>query len=162
MRKFLLLFFVFCCCSVTGKQVKVGSDVLFTKEYAGLLKGKRIGVITNHTAVNHQMQSTIDLFKEHALDYNYRLIAFFAPEHEIDGSGYAGEKIGDSKDPDGVPIYSLHGETRRPTAHMLRHINLLVYDIQDIGSRSYIYGDTFFCDGRGGKTRYSCCCSRST
>ncbi|MBA3816690.1 MAG: DUF1343 domain-containing protein [Parachlamydiaceae bacterium] len=114
------------------------------QEYAEKLKGKRIGLITNHTAVNGKMMSTADVFKKHADGKGYKLVALFAPEHGMNGTSYAEEMVEESKDVDGIPIYSLHGKTRRPTDVMLKEINLLVFDIQDIGSRSYTYISTLF------------------
>lgn len=125
-------------------RVKVGIDNLFTEEHTSILKGKKIGLITNHTAVNGKMESTSGLLKKNAHAYNYTLKALFAPEHGITGASYASEAIDDEKDPDGIPIYSLHGKTKRPTEKMLKNLDLLIYDIQDIGSRSYTYVTTLF------------------
>lgn len=125
-------------------KVKVGAELLFTDAYANLIKGKRVGLITNHTAVNNKMISTIDLLKKNAAKYGFTLTALFAPEHGITGSAHASEAVKDEKDPDGIPIYSLHGSTRRPTEKMLAKIDLLLFDIQDIGSRSYTYSTTLF------------------
>lgn len=140
-----LLLLVFCLwTSFAYAQLQLGIDRLFTPEYSHLLKGKRIGLITNHTAINHQRRSTIDLFKSHSSSFHYTLSALFAPEHGLTGGQYADEKVPNSHDAAGIPIYSLHGETRRPTNTMLQNIDLLVYDIQDIGSRSYTYISTLF------------------
>lgn len=84
------------------------------------------------------------LLKKGAKEGGYTLTALFAPEHGLNGKAYASNQVVDSKDRDGVPIYSLHGATRRPTAEMLKNIDLLIYDIQDIGSRSYTYVNTLF------------------
>lgn len=115
-----------------------------SEDYSDLLKGKKIGLITNHTAVNSKLKSTIDILKENAKRKDFLLTALFAPEHGITGSNYASESIEDELDHDGIPIYSLHGKTRRPTPEMLKDIQLLIYDIQDIGSRSYTYITTLF------------------
>lgn len=71
-------------------------------------------------------------------------MALFAPEHGLQGKAYASRHVADSQDRDGIPIHSLHGTTRRPTQQMLKGIDLLIYDIQDIGSRSYTYINTLF------------------
>lgn len=113
-------------------------------DYASLLKGKQIGLIVNHTAVSSGMASTVDIFKANASFRGYTLSALFAPEHGFTGSAYNSEAIAESSDPDGIPIYSLHGKTMRPTDEMLKRLDLLVYDIQDIGSRSYSYIATLF------------------
>lgn len=125
-------------------KVNVGSDLIMAEDYADLLKGKRIGLITNHTAVNSKLISTVDVFKLNAKSKGYQLVALFAPEHGITGAAYNSELIDEDEDPDGIPIYSLHGKTMRPTDAMLKHIDFLVYDIQDIGSRSYSYITTLF------------------
>lgn len=130
--------------TANAPKVSVGIDVLFTEEYAGLLKGKKVGLITNHTAINRQLQPTREVLKAQARSHGYVVSALFAPEHGITGRAYESEAIKDEMDPDGIPIYSLHGKTRRPTSAMLRNINILLYDIQDIGARSYTYISTLF------------------
>jgi len=144
--KILLLFLLLFVASAEAfsAKVKVGSEQLFTEDYVSALKGKRIGLVTNHTAVTSRMLSTVDLLKEKAKANGYTIIALFAPEHGIKGVSYAGEHVIDEKDPDGIAVYSLHGSTRRPTDAMLKNIDLLIYDIQDIGSRSYTYVNTLF------------------
>lgn len=126
-------------------KVVVGIDVLLTKEeHMALLKGKRVGLITNHTAVNRDLLSTAELLKSNAASRGYKVTALFAPEHGISGVFYAEDSVEDEKDPDGIPIFSLHGKTQRPTKKMLDRVDLLVYDIQDIGARSYTYVTTLF------------------
>lgn len=129
----------------TNPKVIVGIDILLhNAKYSRLLKGKRIGLITNHTAINSSMQTTIDLLKANADAGGYTLTALFAPEHGLKGAAHASEMIVDEQDPDGIPVYSLHGKTKRPTEAMLKHVDVLIYDIQDIGSRSYTYITTLF------------------
>lgn len=119
-------------------EVKVGAEVLLEEEkYRLLIQGKRIGLITNHTAINHSYQTTFETLND------YRITALFTPEHGFWGDVHADDKISDSAFDD-VVIYSLYGKTRRPTADMLKNIDLLIYDIQDIGSRSYTYISTLF------------------
>ena len=122
--------------------VQLGIDRLFDVEYQGVLRGKNIGLVTNHTAIDSNGLSTIDRFKQHAQSSGYVLKALFAPEHGLNGLQYAAESVTDARDPDGIPIFSLHGATRRPTTAMLASVNLLIYDIQDLGSRSYTYSTT--------------------
>lgn len=124
--------------------VTVGIDMLFTEENEHLLHGRRVGLITNHTAINKELRSTCDVMKANAKKYGYRITALFAPEHGISGIFYAEDDVNDEVDPDGIPIYSLHGKTQRPTGKMLNNIDVLIYDIQDIGSRSYTYITTLF------------------
>ncbi len=125
-------------------KVEVGSDRLFTREYVTLLKGKRVGLLTNHTALNSRREHVLTLLKRYAKEGSYRITALFAPEHGLFGAAWADEAVGDSVDPDGIPIFNLFGKTQRPTAEMLAKIDLLIYDIQDIGSRSYTYTNSLF------------------
>ena len=118
-------------------SVDLGVDVFFKEQHYQKYLNKRVGLITNQTGVNRNQCSTIDLFKQHSL-----LIALFAPEHGLNGHQYAWEKVIDQKG--AIPVYSLHGKTRRPTAEMLQNLDTLVYDIQDIGVRSYTYATTLF------------------
>ena len=125
-------------------KVKVGIDRLMQIEYAKLLNGKRIGLITNHTAIGSNFHTTADILKENAEDKGYTLVALFAPEHGIHGASYAFETVEGERDADNIPIHSLYGKTNRPTDEMLKGINMLIFDIQDIGSRSYTYISTMF------------------
>lgn len=126
-------------------NVELGIDQLFQQsEYTSLLRGKRIGLVTNHTAINAQCKTTFDILKQHAAKQGYTIQALFAPEHGLNGASYADESVSHRKNSDGLPIYSLYGSTRRPTAEMLKNIDLIIYDIQDIGSRSYTYISTLF------------------
>lgn len=128
---------------IEGK-VTLGVENLFSPPYQQILHGRRIGLITNHTAIDSKGNSTLNLFKQHAQSEGYSITALFSPEHGLNGIQYAGQNVNDQKDISGIPIYSLHGSTRRPTNSMLKDITLLVYDIQDIGSRSYTYISTLF------------------
>lgn len=121
------------------KIVKTGIEVLRSDGF-GLLKGKNVGLITNPTGVDSQLKSTIDILFEAK---GVKLVALFGPEHGVRGDVYAGEKIESAKDPvTGLPVYSLYGSTHKPTPEMLQGIDVLVYDIQDIGCRSYTYIST--------------------
>ena len=117
--------------------VKPGVDV-FLEQYAYLVRGKRVGLITNQTGVSADGTSTIDLLHR---DQRVNLVALFSPEHGIRGTAAAGEHIGDSTDPKtGLHVYSLYGlKGRKPTPEMLRNLDVLIYDIQDVGSRAYTY-----------------------
>jgi uncharacterized protein YbbC (DUF1343 family) len=113
-----------------------GIDVLL-RDSLQLVQGKRVGLITNHTAVTRDGRSDIDvLFNTPGV----KLTALFAPEHGIRGQVDGGESIGNGRDTKtGVPVYSLYGATERPTSAMLRNVDVLLYDIQDIGARPYTY-----------------------
>ena len=116
--------------------VRVGIDVL-RLQGAGPLAGRRVGLITNHTGRTADGRSTIDVLHEHP---DLELVALFAPEHGIRGVAEAGETIASGRDArTGLPIHSLYGETRTPTAGMLEGVDALAFDIQDIGTRYYTY-----------------------
>ena len=120
-------------------QVKTGIEILKQSDFQ-LLAGKRVGLITNPTGVDSKLRSTIDILYNAK---NVNLVALFSPEHGVRGAYAAGDKIEtytDSKTK--LPVYSLYGKTRKPTIEMLNGIDVLVYDIQDIGCRSYTYIST--------------------
>ncbi len=120
-------------------KVKTGIDVLRERGF-DILQGKRIGLITNPTGLTSDMQSTVDvLFNAPGVN----LVALYSPEHGVRGDIDAGKEINGFNDPrTGLPVYSLYGRTRRPTKEMLQGIDMLVYDIQDIGVRSYTFIST--------------------
>lgn len=127
--------------STTAKAPKVltGIDMLEHQNFKPL-QGKRIGLITNPTGVNRYLKSTIDILHDAP---NVQLVALYGPEHGVRGDIYAGAKVQDQKDEKtGLPIFSLYGKTRKATKEMLRGIDALVYDIQDIGSRSFTFIST--------------------
>jgi uncharacterized protein YbbC (DUF1343 family) len=142
---FFLVSFIFSLTiAEASTKVKLGIDLLMQDEYVQLLKGKKIGLITNHTGVDSHFTPTIEILKANAAEKGYTVAALFAPEHGINGAACAAQAIETTKSSDGIPIYSLYGKTERPTDEMLKHVNLLIYDIQDIGSRSYTYIATMF------------------
>ncbi len=125
--------------SVASESVAPGLEVLL-KQQKALIAGKRVGLITNHSAVDRQMRSAIDLL---AGAPGIKLAALFAPEHGVRGAAQAGDSIETSVDTKtGIPIYSLYGKTTRPTPEMLKGIDVLVFDIQDVGVRFYTYINT--------------------
>lgn len=116
--------------------VSPGVDVLL-RDSLHVLRGKRVGLITNHTGRSASGETTIDLL--HRAD-GVNLVALFSPEHGIRGAAEAGEKVSSSVDEKtGLPVRSLYGETRVPSAEMLADVDVLVYDIQDVGARVYTY-----------------------
>lgn len=121
------------------QPVETGLETLVKSNFKTLI-GKRIGLITNPTGVDRNLRSAVDiLFNAPGIN----LTALYGPEHGVRGEFTAGEIIGSAKDPaTGLPVFSLYGETRKPSKEMLRGIDILVYDIQDIGSRSYTYIST--------------------
>lgn len=143
-----LLWLLLCCSMFSGTpawaqkiKVKTGIEMLKESNFK-LLKGKRVGLITNPTGVDNQLRSTIDILHRAP---NVQLVALYGPEHGVRGDVHAGDKVSDFKDPNtGVPVYSLYGSTRKPTKEMLEGVEMLVYDIQDIGCRSYTYISTLY------------------
>src|SRR5664279_4071464 len=117
--------------------VKTGLDILAADEFKRLA-GKRIGLFTNPSAVDASLNSALSLFKAAAANGQIRLEALFAPEHGIDAAAADGVEIASSSERN-LPIYSLYGETQRPTVEMLDRIDLIVCDIQDIGVRYYTF-----------------------
>jgi uncharacterized protein YbbC (DUF1343 family) len=125
--------------AVTPLKVKTGIEVLRDRNF-DILKGKRVGLVTNPTGVDSKLKSTIDILFE-AKEVN--LTALYGPEHGVRGNYSAGEHVDYYiDDATQLPVYSLYGSTRKPNADMLKNIDMLVFDIQDIGSRSYTYIST--------------------
>ncbi len=120
-------------------RIKTGIEVLKADNFK-ILEGKRVGLITNPTGVDNHMVSDIDIL---AAAPNVNLVALFGPEHGVRGNAYAGDAVNDSIDQaTGLPVRSLYGKTRKPTPEMFADIDVLVYDIQDIGCRSFTYIST--------------------
>jgi len=119
-----------------GSGPEPGIEVLL-RERAGDLKGKRIGLVTNMTGVDRALRSDIDLL---AARGDIQLVALFGPEHGVRGDVQAGGHVDSSRDAaTGLPVHSLYGEHREPTPAMLQGIDLLLFDIQDVGARFYTY-----------------------
>jgi uncharacterized protein YbbC (DUF1343 family) len=116
--------------------VMLGIDVLERSGFAAV-KGKRIGLLTHPAGVNRRGESTIDVLRRAP---GVKLVALFAPEHGIHGTEEAGKNLPDTFDSrTGLPVYSLHGKNRMPTKAMLKGLDALVIDLQDIGVRSYTF-----------------------
>lgn len=120
-------------------QVKPGVEVLRDNGFAGL-QGKRVGLITNPTGVDNHLKSTVDILADAP---GVKLNGLFAPEHGVRGDVHAGDKVDNMVDPaTGVTVYSIYGKTRKPSPEMLKDIDVLVYDIQDNGCRSFTFIST--------------------
>lgn len=120
-------------------KVRTGIEVLESRGFSGL-KGKRIGLVTNPSGVDSHLRSTIDIL---AAAEDVKLVALFGPEHGVRGEAYAGDKVPDQVDSEtGVKIYSIYGKYREPSQEMLDGIDIMVYDIQDVGTRSYTFIST--------------------
>ena len=124
---------------VPGVPVKTGLEVL-VEEGLPLLEGKRVGLVTNHTGVDARLRSGIELLRA---SRRWRLVALFGPEHGIRGEAQAGVHVGSTVDRrTGLPVHSLYGETRRPPLALLRGLDALVFDLQDVGVRYATYAST--------------------
>ena len=134
-----VLFFL--VCSIIGEaaaenRLKLGIERL--SEYRTIFAGKRVGLITNQTGIDAEGTPSAVLLSRSA-----QLTALFSPEHGIQGNEREGASIGHSADPrTGLPVYSLYGNTKRPTPEMLKDIDILCFDIQDVGARFYTYIST--------------------
>ncbi|WP_369685740.1 exo-beta-N-acetylmuramidase NamZ domain-containing protein [Ignavibacterium album] len=123
----------------TKAKVKTGIEVLRDRNF-DILKGKKVGLVTNPTGVDSKLKSTIDILFESP---EVNLVALYGPEHGVRGNYSAGEYVDFYIDETTkLPVYSLYGKTRKPTPEMLKDVDVLVFDIQDIGSRSYTYIST--------------------
>lgn len=137
----LLAFFLSTVCLATNREkITVGAECL--NEYIPLIKGKRVGMVVNHT-------STIGTNHTHLVDTLFKLKInikkVFAPEHGFRGNADAGEKISDAKDTKtGLPIISLYGKNKKPMPEQLKDIDIIIFDIQDVGARFYTYISTMF------------------
>lgn len=129
------------CCNSTAQNcgnnvVKPGIEVLRDRGFAGL-EGKNVGLLTNPSGVDRNLHSTIDILYNAE---NVNLVRMFAPEHGVRGDIYAGGHADDTVDEaTGIPVLSVYGKYRKPTPEMLEGLDVVVYDIQDVGTRSYTF-----------------------
>lgn len=138
-RSLALLFILPSSLFIAVAQVKTGADLLLT-EYLHLVAGKRVGLVTNHTG---RLTNGIHLADALHANSSVKLVALFGPEHGIRGDAPDGMKKTDTVDvATGTPVYSLYGKINKPTPEMLKGIDVLLYDIQDIGARFYTYIST--------------------
>ena len=120
-------------------QVRLGIDVLLNERIA-LVSGKRVGLVTNPSGVDGDLVPTADRL---ARDPRVKLVQLYGPEHGIRGAVSAGDSVKDSRDPEtGIPVESLYGRNRRPKKESLSRLDVLLFDIQDVGSRTYTYAST--------------------
>ena len=138
MKKLFIILSI-CLCSLAQAKspvVKTGIEVLRDRGFEGLV-GRKVGLVTNPSGVDSNLNSTVDIL------YNapgVELVALYGPEHGVRGDVYAGDKVNDSVDAaTGLPVFSIYGATRKPTQEMLEGVEVMVYDIQDVGVRSYTF-----------------------
>ncbi|EGA88506.1 hypothetical protein GPDM_15504 [Planococcus donghaensis MPA1U2] len=118
------------------KDIKLGVEVLL-EEQKELIIGKNVGLITNPTGVDQELNSIVDLLNN---DPEINLTALYGPEHGVRGDAQAGQYVDYYIDEvTGLPVYSLYGKTRKPSPEMLEGIEVLIFDIQDVGARFYTY-----------------------
>lgn len=136
-KRIAIFIVVFACCATAQAAVDLGIDVLAQQGY-NILAGKRVGLITNQTGVDSNGSRTRVLLRKHC-----NLVALYTPEHGLDGTEKAGRYVKSRRDRvTGLIAHSLYGPTRKPTADMLRGVDVLVFDMQDIGCRGYTYIST--------------------
>lgn len=139
MKKAIIAAVAALAASAAFAQVKPGIEVLRDRNFEGL-RGMRVGLITNPTGVDNNLKSTIDILHEAP---EVELKGLYSPEHGVRGDVHAGDHVSTYIDPaTGVTVYSIYGSTRKPTPEMLDSIDVLVYDIQDNGCRSFTFIST--------------------
>lgn len=122
--------------------IELGIDVLLESNspYFPLVSGKRVGLVTNPSGVDRRLVPSVDRL---AQDGRFSLVKLFSPEHGIRGQIPAGESVADSRDPlTGIPVLSLYGTQKRPSSSALEGVDVILFDIQDVGSRTYTYVST--------------------
>jgi uncharacterized protein YbbC (DUF1343 family) len=137
----IICFFVLCASVIviSSGQVKTGADLLFEKHFH-LIQGKNVGLVTNHSALLSNGKHLADALHE---DKRTKLVVLFGPEHGVRGDAPAGAKVTDDVDKKtGVTAYSLYGSINKPTKEMLKGVDVLIFDLQDVGVRFYTYIST--------------------
>jgi uncharacterized protein YbbC (DUF1343 family) len=140
MRKFIVLNLIAIALAFSQQsRVKIGAEILIEK-HLDLIKGKKIGIVTNHTGILPDGRHIVDVLNEIE---GVKIVALFGPEHGIRGEVPDGKSISHGVDAKtGIPVFSLYGEVKKPTEEMLKDIDVLIFDIQDVGARFYTYIST--------------------
>ena len=141
-RSSLILFslFIILCSTYASGKVITGAERM--DQYLPLIKGKRVGMVVNHTSIVGEEQTCL---LDTLLQLNINVVKVFAPEHGFRGNADAGETIKDGKDSrTGIPLISLYGNNKKPTMQQLQDIDIIIFDIQDVGARFYTYISTMF------------------
>jgi uncharacterized protein YbbC (DUF1343 family) len=140
MRKFIVLNLIAITLAFSQQsRVKIGAEILIEK-HLDLIKGKKIGIVTNHTGILPDGRHIVDVLNEIE---GVKIVALFGPEHGIRGEVPDGKSISHGVDAKtGIPVFSLYGEVKKPTEEMLKDIDVLIFDIQDVGARFYTYIST--------------------
>src|ERR1700690_2962829 len=130
---YLFLFLLFAISTLNAQRVRIGAEVLLEK-YLDSLSNKRLGIVCNQTPVLPNGVHLVDTLRSRGMN----ITALFAPEHGIRGTVPAGQTVAQDIDPKtGIRIYSLYGGTRKPSPSMLENVDVLIFDIQDVGARFY-------------------------
>lgn len=136
----ILLSLFLISCSPHKQQISVKTGLDRIREFEHLFANKSVGIVTNHTAYDQNDRHIVDIFRNLG---NIEITALFGPEHGIFGSEAAGKVITDTVDSRvDIPVFSLYGKNLKPTPEMLKNVDILVFDIQDIGARFYTYMST--------------------
>jgi uncharacterized protein YbbC (DUF1343 family) len=140
MRKFIVLNLIAIALAFSQQsRVKIGAEILIEK-HLDLIKGKKIGIVTNHTGILPDGRHIVDVLNEIE---GVKIVALFGPEHGIRGEVPDGKSISHGVDAKtGIPVFSLYGDVKKPTEEMLKDIDVLIFDIQDVGARFYTYIST--------------------
>ncbi|MDE6810640.1 MAG: DUF1343 domain-containing protein [Muribaculaceae bacterium] len=139
MKKYIISAAMILMALAGTSQVKPGVEVLRDNGFAQL-QGKRVGLITNPSGVDNNLKSTIDILHEAP---GVTLTALYSPEHGVRGDVHAGDHVDNMVDPaTGVPVYSIYGKSQKPSPEMLKDVDVLIYDIQDNGCRSFTFIST--------------------
>jgi len=143
-KVFLITFFLLqsIFCQTTKININSGADILLN-ENIEFVEGKNIGLVTNQTAVLSNGKHLLDALFDS--EFRIKITALFGPEHGIRGQAQAGEKVENAVDKKtNVPIYSLYGKDKKPTKEMLKNVEVLIFDMQDVGARFYTYISTLY------------------
>jgi len=122
-------------------KVDLGIDLFFKDAKSNILDNKKVALLINHTSVDKNLKPTFEIFKENAK--KFKIVKLFSPEHGLNGMNLAGEKVDNTKSQN-IEVISLHGSSKRPTDQMLKGVDIIIYDIQEIGCRSYTYASTLY------------------
>ena len=128
-------------CGSLFAKIQLGVDVFFQEERYHALKGKKVALLTNQTGVDGHQRPTLELLQQ--VEKEFKIVSLFCPEHGLTGISHNAEHVAHRKEGK-LTCYSLHGTHRRPTAEMLKNIDVIIYDIQEIGCRSYTYATTLY------------------
>lgn len=139
-RTLLILFFLLAISPSGYTHSKITTGAEHIAQYLSFIQGKRVGMVVNHTSI-------VGIEQTHLLDtllkLDIKIVKVFAPEHGFRGNTDAGETVKDGKDlRTGIPIISLYGNNKKPTAGQLKDIDVILFDIQDVGARFYTYIST--------------------